>query len=171
MTLRFSRRRFIAALAQLPVALSAAYFGICARLAWAGTPAAPLQAGQIATLERLAWLLFPLPELGPEPHRRAAAGVAQAAAADNHQRRLIGNGIAELDRDGRFLDQAEADQLRRLQAIEQGEFFQFLLPAVRGRLWDDREVWALIGYEGSSMEFGGYLNRGLADIDWLPDRT
>jgi hypothetical protein len=45
--------------------------------------------------------------------------------------------------------------------------FQYLLPAVRSRLWDDRAVWARIGYEGSSLAKGGYINRGLADIDWL----
>ena len=28
-------------------------------------------------------------------------------------------------------------------------------------------VWAHIGYEGSSFERGGYLQRGFDDIDWL----
>lgn len=167
MTLLLTRRRLIATLARLPVALSAAWFGICARLVSAAGPAAALDAQQFATLERVAWLLFPLPELGPGPYRRAAAGVAEAVSADGEQRRLFESGLAELDRGGPFFDQSEAEQLRRLKSIEQGAFFQFLLPALRGRFWDDREVWALIGYEGSSLEKGGYLHRGLADIDWL----
>jgi hypothetical protein len=29
-------------------------------------------------------------------------------------------------------------------------------------------VWPLFGYEGSSLEYGGYLERGFDDIGWLP---
>ena len=33
--------------------------------------------------------------------------------------------------------------------------------------YDNKAVWPLFGYEGSSWEKGGYLNRGFDDIDWL----
>jgi hypothetical protein len=36
-------------------------------------------------------------------------------------------------------------------------------------LYDDKEVWGLLGYEGSSYEHGGYVDRGFDDLDWLPD--
>ena len=36
-------------------------------------------------------------------------------------------------------------------------------------LYDDREVWELLGYEGPSFDQGGYLNRGFDDLDWLPE--
>ena len=166
MNLRFTRRRFVTLLARLPVAISAAYFGICARLLSADGEGR-LTPDQLATLERVAWLLYPLPELGREPYARTANAIAEGAGA---QLELLRSGIATLDSRGAFTGLSEAEQLARLSEIEQGEFFQYLLPAVRGRLWDDREVWALIGYEGSSMEFGGYLNKGLADIDWLPGK-
>ncbi len=35
-------------------------------------------------------------------------------------------------------------------------------------LYNNKEVWPKFGYEGSSAEHGGYINRGFADIDWLP---
>ena len=35
-------------------------------------------------------------------------------------------------------------------------------------LYRNREVWQLVGYEGSSVEYGGYIDRGFDDIDWLP---
>ena len=35
-------------------------------------------------------------------------------------------------------------------------------------LYDDHEVWDLLGYEGSSFDKGGYLHRGFDDLDWLP---
>jgi hypothetical protein len=36
-------------------------------------------------------------------------------------------------------------------------------------LYNDHEVWELLGYEGPSFDQGGYLNRGFDDLDWLPD--
>ena len=35
-------------------------------------------------------------------------------------------------------------------------------------LYNQEEVWPKFGYEGSSAENGGYINRGFNDIDWLP---
>ena len=36
-------------------------------------------------------------------------------------------------------------------------------------LYDDHEVWELLGYEGASFDKGGYIDRGFDDLDWLPD--
>jgi hypothetical protein len=30
-------------------------------------------------------------------------------------------------------------------------------------------AWAHFGYEGSSFEKGGYINRGFQDLNWLPE--
>jgi hypothetical protein len=34
-------------------------------------------------------------------------------------------------------------------------------------LYNQPAVWSLLGYEGSSYEKGGYLNRGFDDVNWL----
>ena len=34
-------------------------------------------------------------------------------------------------------------------------------------LYDNKTLFPLFGYEGSSWEKGGYVNRGFDDIDWL----
>ncbi len=34
-------------------------------------------------------------------------------------------------------------------------------------LYNQQEVWAILGYEGESASKGGYINRGFDDIDWL----
>ena len=36
-------------------------------------------------------------------------------------------------------------------------------------LYRNEEVLTFLGYQGSSIEYGGYLNRGFDDIDWLPE--
>jgi len=165
------RRRFLAAVAQLPVLLVTAYSGLFHRSV-AGQEAGDHGARELdphglEVLARFAWLLFPLSGLGAEPYRRAAAGLADAARPPEFT--LVRDGIMELDAasGGSFLDLPEAEQLEQLRKIEAGDFFRFVYAGVRTRLFDDREVWALLGYEGSSLEKGGYLNRGLNDIDWL----
>lgn len=169
MTNGIGRRSLLAALGRLPLLLAGAYAGLLPRRTAAREAAMALGPHELAVLERFAWLLFPIPEAPAAPYQRVAAAIAAAVANDPARLALAGSGIAQLDAaaGGDFLGLAEAAQVERLRQIESGGFFQFLYEEVRNRLWDDREVWALIGYEGSSLEKGGYLNRGLADIDWL----
>ena len=173
MTHNSGRRHLLAAIARLPVLLVAAYTGIFPRLATSqeasGDVTSELDPHQLAVLERLARLLFPLPGLDAAPFERVATGIAEAVRAEPSQLVLVRSGIEQLDAaaGGNFLDLAEAQQVQQLKHIEPGAFFQFVYTATRSRLFDDREVWALLGYEGSSLEKGGYLDRGLNDIDWL----
>jgi len=34
-------------------------------------------------------------------------------------------------------------------------------------LYNQKEVWPIFGYEGSSADKGGYIERGFSDITWL----
>jgi len=164
-----TRRRLLTALARVPVLLSAAWFGVRFRLAQALEAPVELTAHDRGTLERMAFLLFPFTSLGAAPYQRVAAGIIDSVAGQPEQAGLLSGGIAGLDGagDGPWLDLPEETQLQRLRAVETGPFFQFVLQATKSRLFNDRETWKMLGYEGSSLEFGGYLNQGLADIDWL----
>jgi len=167
------RRSLLAAVARLPVVITAAYAGILSRRALAlgatadAEPA--LGAHELAVLQRFAWLLFPVPGLAQGPYEKVAAGIAVSVSEQPAQLALVRDGIAQMDSTagGSFLDLPEPAQVEHLHGIEADAFFQLVYTGTRSRLFDDREVWALIGYEGSSLEKGGYLNRGLADIDWL----
>jgi hypothetical protein len=181
MVYNIGRRRLLAAIARLPALWIAGWAGLLPRFAPAQEASGDASgtAGQgkehelgmhdLAVLEQLAWLLFPIPELGAGPYQRVAAGIAAAVRGQLPQFTQVHEGIEQLDAaaGGSFLDLPEPAQVEQLQQIEAGEFFQFVYAAVRSGLFDDREVWALLGYEGSSLEKGGYLNRGLNDIDWL----
>jgi len=169
---KLKRRELLAAAARLPVIMATFGAGGGYRLVWA-SGGAILDAHQAATLQRIAWLLFPFPELGEGPYERIVEGV-QAALADNpEQQDLVRAGVAALDElaDGAFVDLDEARQLGLLHEIEAGGFFGFTLQSTQNRLFNDPELWKLVGYEGSSLEFGGYLEHGLDDIDWLPEGT
>ena len=64
--------------------------------------------------------------------------------------------------------QWEADRVALLQRIEPTAFFQKIRGDLVVSLYNQKELWPKFGYEGSSAEHGGYMNRGFADIDWLP---
>ena len=66
-------------------------------------------------------------------------------------------------------EQAEQDQTAALATIQHMPFFQFVLNETLGGIYRHPLTWELLGFEGSSLEFGGYINRGLNDIDWLPE--
>jgi hypothetical protein len=61
----------------------------------------------------------------------------------------------------------EADRVEVLRAIEESEFFQTVRAGLVTGLYNQKEVWPLFGYEGESFSFGGYIDRGFNDIDWL----
>ncbi len=162
------RRQLLAAAAKLPILLAAVGTGGGIRLALAS--GGLWDRHQLATLERIAWLLFPFPELGQDAYQRVVAGLQESVSSSPEQQELVTAGIQALDElaGGAFVDVDQSRQLELLREIEQGGFFGLALQTTQSRLFNDRELWALVGYEGSSLEFGGYLNRGLDDIDWLP---
>ncbi|MEE8495912.1 MAG: hypothetical protein V3S21_05475 [Xanthomonadales bacterium] len=165
-----SKRNFLAIAVQVPLFLSAVYTSTGLRLAHAMATGVPvLTEHQLATLTRISYLLFPYPMLGIEPYQRAAAIMSDTLVNQADHFSLVVQGISMLDSMGTqpWLDLPENGQLDLLRKIESEAFFQWVLQATKNSLFTRSEVWALIGYEGSSMEFGGYLNHGLNDIDWL----
>ena len=118
-------------------------------------------------LRRIAYLLFPFPDLDGAVYDRVATGLA----GDSAMTELIDAGLAELEsrQDGAWLAKTEDEQVTDLDAIEHTPFFQATLNATRVRLFNDRTTWEYLNYGGSSMAFGGYIDRGLDDIDWLDD--
>lgn len=121
---------------------------------------------QFATLVKVLRTIYPHPQFPDGPYERCAEAVR-----DNAQTDLTG-GLARVDElaGGSFLDADEATARGVIDGL--GEDADFVLP-VHGvavnTLYDDHEIWELLGYEGSSFDKGGYVNRGFNDLDWLPD--
>ena len=68
----------------------------------------------------------------------------------------------------RFKDQSSGLQLQNLKRIDGSDFFETVRGATLAGLYGNPRVAALFGWEGSSVEHGGYINRGFNDIGWLP---
>jgi hypothetical protein len=172
---KYNRRVFLqGAAAAAPAVAVAASTGLSIEDAWADDAAA-LTPATLKTLAKVARDIYPHDFLGDSYYIAAVKPWDVKAAKDPAFKALISDGVSRLDQSARDRHKApyaevawEADRVALLQGIEQSEFFQNLRGDLLASLYNQKEVWPKFGYEGSSAEHGGYINRGFADIDWLP---
>jgi hypothetical protein len=133
-----------------------------------------LGAGPAKTLLQMARDIFPHDRLPDRYYADALRPLERAMAKDKALAALLRGGVRELDAaaNAHFgaayaAVPAEADRVALLTAIEATPFFQKIRGDMVTSLYDNKAVWPLLGYEGSSWEHGGYLARGFNDIDWL----
>jgi hypothetical protein len=139
----------------------------------APTQAAALQAlseADAGTLLAMARTLFPHDGLDDGYYMAAVQSVDAKAAGDAKSREMIKAGVQRLNRaTGKpFAEQPEQARVNILKTMEKSDFFQLVYGETLNGLYGNRAVWDMFGYEGSSVEKGGYLTRGFDDIAWLP---
>jgi len=170
-----SRRVFLRTTAAAPAAAGLAVgAGISADAAWAAD-AKNLTPHVMATLVQIARDLFPHDNLADKFYITACAGY-DALAARLPNKAMLTDGVTELDRgasikfkqDSYLAVNWEADRVSLLQLLEHTPFFARLRGDLVVTLYNQKDLWPKFGYEGSSADKGGYINRGFADIDWLP---
>jgi len=151
----------VAALSMAPTALQAASFKVLGS-----------QTG--VTLLRMARDIYPHDKLADRYYLQALMPHEKAAAKDAALKKLITDGVAELNAQARsrfgtsyVAIPKEADRVSLLKGMEKTPFFQKIRGDMVTGLYDNKQVWPILGYEGSSWQKGGYLNRGFNDIDWL----
>jgi len=125
------------------------------------------------TLAQLARRLFPHDSLSADPYRKIATALISRASTDSKLAGLLAGGVARLNDDSStpWLMQTEIRQIAAIKRLEGGDFFRLMRTTAIEHLYRDKEVWKLLGYQGSSVEFGGYVDRGFDDIDWLPGES
>ncbi|MEO1470497.1 MAG: hypothetical protein AAFV86_15725 [Pseudomonadota bacterium] len=123
------------------------------------------------TLAAAAHTLCPHDALPPRCYRRVALMIDRDAAAAPALAARIAEAAAALDAHQPlpFVDLSEGGRAAALRAIESTMAFHALHRGTIRHLYDDREVWQALGYEGASFDLGGYRTRGFDDLDWLPD--
>jgi hypothetical protein len=172
---KHSRRVFLkGAVTAVPVVAAAASVGVSIESAWADDASA-LEPATMKTLLKVARDIYPHDVLGDSYYIVAIKPWDGKAAKDPAVKSLISDGIARLDQNARDRHKVpyaevpwEADRVVLLKEIEQSDFFQKVRGDLIVSLYNQKEVWPKFGYEGSSAEHVGYINRGFADIDWLP---
>ncbi|MGQ7846463.1 hypothetical protein ACUNV4_18425 [Granulosicoccus sp. 3-233] len=128
----------------------------------------------MATLVQMARDIYPHDRFGDELYAVAVKGHDARAAEDADYKALIESGIAglnEMARSGGHESYVgvgwEKDRVAILEAMEGEAFFQNIRGGLVVSLYNQPEVWSILGYEGSSFEKGGYLARGFDDVNWL----
>jgi len=125
------------------------------------TTAPGVQVSQRTLLARMVRAMFPHERFPAGPYERTADAILQDAKEDIRLRAQLDQGLRDLE----ALGGPTPDVLRRISSTE---FFE----AVRAKtvlvLYNDPEVWALLGWESASYAKGGYIDRGFDDLDWLP---
>ena len=124
--------------------------------------AVQLSAHAHETTMRVARVMFPHDMLPDSAYAKVVAAVAAEAET-------VEQGVAELDDPTPFVELDAEAQLAALQRHEGSTYFELVRSTTVVELYDNPLVWKAFGYEGPSVHLGGYLNRGFADLDWLPD--
>jgi len=138
--------------------------------AWALSTTA-LDAHTAQTLLAMARQLFPHDRLGDQYYATVVEAVDKQAASDAALRKLLTDGVARLDgaRGIAWVQLSNGARNAVLKTEEAGEFFSTMRTATINNLYTNPLVYRFFGYEGSSVEHGGYIERGFDDIGWLPN--
>ncbi len=122
------------------------------------------------TLVRVCRLAYPHDFLGDMYYAAAVEGLDAKAAKDAKLAKLLKDGVAGLDAafPPRFLDLSDGNQLKAVKEVASSPFFQTVRGHMVVALYNNKLVWRHFGYEGASAPFGGYIDRGFDDINWLP---
>jgi hypothetical protein len=137
-----------------------------AATAWAETQ--PRQAAASAgTLGQMARLLYPhaVPD---DVYAEVVDALLEAAASSPQLRATLDAAIDAAD-DRDFFESDDETRLAVMTSLQEQAWFAAASVEVLVRLYSHPQIWKLIRYPGSSVEFGGYADRGFDDIDWLPE--
>jgi len=136
----------------------------CTRDESAQIDAAGIDDLELVTLVAVMQRLLPHDQLDPAVYRDAVQAFLKTAEDEP----TVVEGLANLREQG-FADLSTENQIVTLSAIEETHFFRIVRDAAVRSLYSDQRTWTLLGYEGDASRFGGYIDRGFNDIDWLPD--
>lgn len=130
-----------------------------------------LSADQAQALLIMSRHLFPHDWLGDQYYAKVVEALDAQAKSDKGVRNTLTEGVAKLDSAMgiKFTDLSEGNQLEVIKAIEGSDLFNTVHGATVNNLYGNPLVYRYFGFEGSSVEFGGYIERGFDDAGWIPD--
>ncbi len=132
--------------------------------------ATELTAEARSVLIRVIRVAFPHPNFPDGPYERTADTILAEAEGSTWFRVALTQGLLTLGHfaGGDFRDLDDEAATKVLRRIEATEFFGFVRRTTVLNLYDNEDVWEVLGYEGPSFDKGGYAERGFNDLDWLP---
>ena len=127
-----------------------------------------LDTSQAKEMLAMARQLFPHDKLGDEYYWVVVESIDKEMAGSPELATRIRGGLVELSAAaGGDFSAANADaQLAAMKKLEGTPFFSDMLNKTQFYFYNNKAVWPKFGYEGSSWEKGGYINRGFNDVTW-----
>ena len=127
-----------------------------------------LDAHEGMTLLGMTRQLYPHDSLGDIYYAGVVEALDGEAKGNGELAGTIKEGVAELDgaMGVKWIELSDGNQLAVLKSMEDGGFFQKVRGTTVVALYNNPLVWRHFGYEGSSHEYGGYLERGFDDLRW-----
>jgi len=112
--------------------------------------------------------LYPHASFPDGPYERTTDDVINKGNSDAGKMIMMRDGLRDLA-DASFQGLSFKNATSYLKSIEGSAFFNHVRGTSVVTLYNDKEVWDILGYEGASFDKGGYINRGFNDLDWLPE--
>ena len=163
-----TRRKVLISISQLATAAALASCTKSAEQTAAAPTAAAASNPNLELLASVAYDILPYSELPPELYVKAAQQILDVK--DNN----ILAGLEKLraaTRNAAWKDFPEPERLAILSSLQDSPFFGVVRTNTLQVLLRDPATFALVGYGGSSIQYGGYIRRGFDDINWLPAST
>lgn len=161
-----ARRRFLAAASAAALASSAPFCALAASQTITVPALEVFDATQYRMLLAIARTLFPHDFLDEHFYAEAVAAM-DTAASDPARAKAFETALAALPGNFHALD--ESSREAALDALEDEPFFALARGLTIRAIYANPETWPHFGYPGPSLEFGGWVERNLLDIDWLPE--
>ena len=116
-------------------------------------------------------VLYPHKGLPDAVYALLAKDLDGAAGKDPNTAKMLGDGVAALDKaaGGSFAAAPDAKQHEAVKSLEGTPFFATVRGQCITSLYDNEMAFAHFGYPGPSWDKGGYVQRGFGDLKWLPN--
>lgn len=121
------------------------------------------------TLLKMSRQIYPHDALGDIYYAGVVEALDAEAKGSAETATLLKDGVAEIDKamGVKFTELSDGNQLKVLREREATPFFQKVRGTTVVALYNNKLVWRHFGYEGASYEFGGYIDRGFDDLNWV----
>ena len=127
-----------------------------------------LNGAQAKEMLAMARQLVPHDKLGDEYYWVVVEAIDKDMAGSPELATRIRDGLAQLNQaaGGDFAAVDAEKQVAAMKKLEGTPFFSDMLNKTQFNFYGNKAVWAKFGYEGSSWEKGGYIDRGFNDVKW-----
>lgn len=170
----FNRRQFLRASGGMAAGAAVVSSGAVVLVAPNGAWALELRAlseHEGKTVLGLVRRIFPHDTLHDMYYAVVVEALDADAAGNPDMAKKIKDGVAALDgaKGVKWIDLSPGIQLEIITAMQDLALFQTVKGKAVVALYNNDLAWRHFGYEGASAEFGGYIDRGFDDLNWLPD--